>query len=124
MRPEKHPLGMAQETSANISETKKLMEWPPSELHCHGSCQPLGIASRGQPYCLTAKPKSRKTAMPTPMWPVIFIMTLATSCERTCPPSSRKKPACIRKMRLPMESSQSQYTFICDAVSKGDALPG
>src|SRR4051812_9914643 len=88
------------------------MEWPPSEMKSHGKCQPLGSVASGQPYCLMAKPNSRKTMMPTPMWPVIFIITLATSRERTCPPSSRKNPACIRKIKLPMESSHSQYTFV------------
>src|SRR3954464_7350769 len=108
IRPEKHPLGMAHETSANISETKKLSERSPEWKKFHGTA-PSGGCPIGQPYCLMAKPASIKIKMPTPMWPIIFIMTFDTSRERTCPPSSKKKPACIKKIRLPIESSQSKY---------------
>src|SRR5205823_13486552 len=99
---------MAQETSANISDTKKLSERLPEWKKFHGTV-PSGGCPIGQPYCFMAKPASRNTRMPTPMWPIIFIMTFDTSRERTCPPSRKKKPACIKKIRLPIESSQSKY---------------
>src|SRR5437899_12810065 len=108
MRPEKLPLGMAQETKANISETKKDIDCGPSLIKDHGRCPPLGIEKIGQANCLMANPPSRNATTPTPMWPVIFIMTLVTSRERTWPPSSKKKPACMRKIRPPIESNHNE----------------
>jgi len=77
-------------------------------MNCQGQCHPFGKGKTGQAYCFSAKPNIRKATMPTPTCPVIFISTFETSRERTCPPSRRKKPACIRKIRLPIESSQSE----------------
>jgi hypothetical protein len=52
MRPEKHPLGMAHETIAKMSHTKKPTDGGPSEVKVQGTWLPLGSAASGKAYCL------------------------------------------------------------------------